>query len=191
MTSTSWETLEKLFNELSDYNHPGMNVLAQSGGKKIDIDVTLVSEKEKLAVSGTVSMLPSEKFLDGTAVYMFREAVHANGIHALWDKAHSGAKKTPTDLGTFLAFDDLAHSMLGYDRNKSLRNNLMEVLRSYDRRRNHGGIPARRREAYNDIVSAIIADSVVIKSEDIEQILYERKPWMMRLKEFKPCGLVF
>lgn len=192
--STSFKTLLKVFDAVSAYDSHHINSLQNSNGKKITIPVMLLSEQtplsEEKSISGTVSMLPSGDNLMGTAVYWFDRALRDNFIYFGWHRAYVGLSKAKVEPGTYLARDRMAHAMMGYDRSKNLRDNLHEVLKNYEQRKN-GGIPPVVAEQYFDLAASIIADSVVVQSEDIERIIFHTDGGLKKLFGFRPKGLEF
>lgn len=189
--STPWTTLTKIFENLADIDNGSLNTLANSGGRKITIPVSLVSERDKKTISGEVSLLPSPLFLNGAAVCLFDRAVRQNGVFLFWEKALVGVGKAEVKAGTYLSNDNMAHAMLGHDRNQSLRENLEYFKKNYEHRRNNGGIPPTEFEECMDLAAAIIADSAVIKSADLERELFNRKSAFDKFFGFKPRGLEF
>lgn len=191
MEPTSWKTLTKIFENLSDIDNGDLNMLASSRGQKITIPVQLISELDQTTISGTVSLLPSPKNLNGAAVCLFDTAVRKNGIHLFWEKAVAGSGNVEINPGTYLAFDNMAHAMLGYDRGISLHENLIEIKKNYDYRRHNGGVPPNGLEECFDLAAAIIADSAVITSVDLERMIFDRKSAFDKFYGFKPRKIEF
>jgi hypothetical protein len=192
---TPFTTLQKIFENVTDYNSPQINSLMNSGGKKITLPVVLVSkateDREEISITGQVSMLPSGENLYGTAVYWFDRTLRDNKVFFSWDKAYVGPGNAAVNPGTYLAGDRMAHAMMGYDRHKSLRDNLQDIKRNYDQRRYGGGIAPELYEQHFDLAASIIADSVVVKSEDLEEILFQQYGGIKKIFGFRPKGLEF
>lgn len=186
---TPQTTLTRIFESLKDLDHNDINTLAALNGRMVTIPVRLEYKEEKLA-QGTVTLSPLRSRMEFAAVYLFENVLINNGLHLFWDKAIAGPDNFTIDPGKYLAQDNLVHEMLSHDRGLSLRDNLAAIKNDYDQRLVHGTPPTEYEQGF-DLCAAIVANTAIIRSEDLERVLFNRKSAFEKFYGFWPHKLEF
>lgn len=185
----TWDDVQRA---LPDVNYGDTNYIR--GGKKIPIQVTLFHDDVK-TLDATVHIFGSSKQLYGAALYLLERRMKENNISVEWNEVQflGSSANMPRfdpmtdpfvqsiDRAMLLPFDDTIGVLADVFKQSSLPEQIIP-----------SSVITRARDAlYQEhICAAILAHTAVIKSDDMERMIFDRK-WHLPGAKFKPQGLEF
>lgn len=176
--------LSKLFENLSRYDHSDINALRQLEGRVTTLSVDLQQKSEirtkketgfTSVASGTVTLLPLRAKMECAALYLFENVLSTHGMDLSWDRAIVGPENVAIDPLECVGHDDLAAVFSKHDRNLSLGENFVQIRKGYEEASAKGLVEPTSYQKGVDVAAAIVAQTAVVKSVDLERFLFHKK----------------
>lgn len=179
MKKLSWKFIARA---LPDIDHPELNMLRNSGGRCVDIPVTLYKDDAEV-FTADVRMLSSAAQLNQPALWILLQHCENMGIDLDWDRVSFTNPHVRFEKDAIMKKPEHAISELIQAYPKHGLNELLEVVLDDTHSTKHIADRSELSEQFNQVARKIAAvfqlHSAEIISEDFESLKRDRK-WSRR-----------
>ena len=181
----SWDKVQALLPEV---DHPWINALNNSDGKKVEIAVGLMNKGEP-ALKATVHFYNCPYFLYQPALVVLLNRLERHNLTVEWDQAwflsQAGKHWDRADL----KMDDPFTNLVRIAANMKM-DDVVSMIKDVWKELQPFATKEMKDQYYQDIGSAILGSTATVTSADMERMIYDRN-WHMPFTGFKAKGLEF